>query len=211
MEVVEERFTFGTTALVVVRPEHVGDMIDEARFATDEYMPYWAEIWPAGVELARHVAGLDPAVLAGLDVLELGCGLGLPALVAALRGARVTATDWSPEAIEALRENAARNRVEIEARIHDWRDPDALGGARFDLVLAADVLYEERNAVPLLATIDAGLADAGTALLADPGRRHAEGFTDLAAASGLVADELPHGLSAAGRLLRLRRAPAQKA
>jgi predicted nicotinamide N-methyase len=202
MQVVEERFTFGGTALVVERPGNPADMIDEERFARDEYMPYWAEIWPAGVELARHVAGLD---LTGLAVLELGCGLGLPSMVAALRGARVTATDWSPEAIAALRANAARNGAAITAVVHDWRDIGALSGARFDVVLAADVLYEERNARPLLHTIAAALADDGQALLADPGRRHAEGFAELASAWGLDSAALDHRLSAAGRLLRLRR------
>lgn len=207
MQVVEERFTFGSTTLVVERPENPADMIDEERFAREEYMPYWAEIWPAGVELARHVSGVS---LTGLAVLELGCGLGLPSMVAALAGARVTATDWSPEAIEALRSNAVRNGVAITALVHDWRDVDALGGSRFDLVLAADVLYEERNARPLLRAIASALAEDGQALLADPGRRHAEGFADLALAAGLVPAALDHGLSRAGRLLRLRRDAARR-
>lgn len=204
MQVVEERFTFGNVAVAVVRPENVADMIDEARFATDEYMPYWAEIWPAGVELARHVAGLDASDLAGADVLELGCGLGLPALVAALRGARVTATDWSPEAIDALVENAARNGVAIDARIHDWRDPDALAGARFDLVLAADVLYEARNAEPLLRLLDRTVGPAGEAIVADPGRRHAAAFFDAASATWDI-EAIREPSLPAGALHRLRR------
>ena len=43
--------------------------------------------------------------------LELGCGLGVPSLAAALAGAAVLATDWSPTAIALLEENARRNDV----------------------------------------------------------------------------------------------------
>ena len=56
-------------------------------------MPYWAELWPSGIALARHVVGL---ALAGRRVLELGCGLALPSFAAALAGADVLATDWAP-------------------------------------------------------------------------------------------------------------------
>ena len=71
-------------------------MIDEAAFDEEEFLPYWAELWPSGLALARHVAARE---LRGLRVLELGCGLGLPALAAALRGADVLATDWAEDAI----------------------------------------------------------------------------------------------------------------
>jgi predicted nicotinamide N-methyase len=78
--------------------------------------------------------------------VELGCGLGVPSLVAATRGARVTAVDWAQEAIELLRENAARNHVTVDTVHADWRDYDG----SFDLALAADVLYEARNVEPLV-------------------------------------------------------------
>ena len=55
----------------------------------------------------------------------------------------------------------------------DWRDTDAIVSlGPFDLVLAADVLYEERNAAPIL-TLLATLGAPAT--IADPGRRHAAG------------------------------------
>jgi predicted nicotinamide N-methyase len=80
-------------------------------------------------------------------VVELGCGLGLPSLVAAARGARVKATDWAAEAIGLLRDNAVRNGLELTAVQRDWRLP---WDERFDLALAADVLYERRNVEPLV-------------------------------------------------------------
>ena len=102
-------------------------------------------------------------------MVELGCGLGLPSLVAAARGAGVTALDWAPPAIELLRENAARNGLELDARHGDWR---AFTGS-FELVLGSDLLYEERNADALLALLP---ALAPEVLLAEPGRPHSAEF-----------------------------------
>ena len=128
--------------LSLLRPRSPEALIDEEAFARDEFLPYWAELWPAATALASAL----PAV-AGSSVVELGCGLGLPSLVAAARGASVTATDWATDAIELLRTNAARNGLDLRCEVRDWREA---WEERFDLVLAADVLYERRNVAPLV-------------------------------------------------------------
>lgn len=46
--------------------------------------------------------------------LELGCGTGLLSIVAAKKGARVTASDISSKAIENTRKNAEKNDAQIE-------------------------------------------------------------------------------------------------
>jgi predicted nicotinamide N-methyase len=160
-----------------VRPPAADELIDEEAFDEDEFLPYWAELWPSGVALARAVAALD---LRGLRVLELGCGLGLPSLAAARGGADVLATDWAHDAIELLRRNAGRNGISLRAERARWDEPDALvAGAPWDLVLGADLLYESRNADQLAALLP---RLGGEVLLADPGRTFAPGF--LAAAAG---------------------------
>ena len=68
----------------------------------------------------------------GERVLEIGGGLGLAAVLAAKDGARVTATDVLPEAVEVMRANAALNGVVVDARLGDCYEP--VGGERFDLV-----------------------------------------------------------------------------
>jgi predicted nicotinamide N-methyase len=133
--------------LALLRPESPESLIDETEFEPDEFLPYWAELWPASLALAEAL----PEV-AGLRVVELGCGLGVPALVAAAKGAEVTATDWAPAAIELLRENAARNGIVVRAELRDWREP---WSERFDVALAADVLYEQRNVEPVLTRLRA--------------------------------------------------------
>jgi predicted nicotinamide N-methyase len=136
-----ETIRIGDVALVLVRPEEPESLLDEEAFANDEFLPYWAELWPAGLALAHAL----PDDLDGVRVVELGCGLGVPSLVAAARGARVTAIDWASDAIALLRENAARNELTVDAVPADWR----VVNGRFDLALAADVLYEARNVEPL--------------------------------------------------------------
>jgi len=68
----------------------------------------------------------------GEAVLEIGAGLGLAAVLAARAGARVVATDVVPEAVEAIRVNAALNGVTVDARVGDCYAP--VPGERFDLV-----------------------------------------------------------------------------
>jgi release factor glutamine methyltransferase len=60
--------------------------------------------------------------LAGCDLLEMGCGSGLLSLVAAREGARVTAVDINPAAVECTRANARRNGIEVRVEQSDVFD-----------------------------------------------------------------------------------------
>jgi len=123
--------------------------------------------------LARVVATRD---LRDLHVVELGAGLGLPSLAAALRGADVLATDWADDAVTLLRENAERNGVRLRVVRVRWDEPEELvAAAPWDIVLGADLLYEARNAEQLLSLLP---RLGGEILLADPGRPFARSFLD---------------------------------
>jgi predicted nicotinamide N-methyase len=173
VDVVEEVVPLADGELVVLRPRDTEALLDEHAFEEDEFLPYWAELWPSGVALARAIAG---RALKGARVLELGCGLGLPSIAAARAGGRVLAVDWSPAAIDLLSTNAARNGVSVEGAVVSWSAPaPLLARAPFDLVLAADVLYERRD-VPVLADLLPRLG--GEVLLADPGRPPLEAFLE---------------------------------
>ncbi|WP_354701212.1 Ubiquinone biosynthesis O-methyltransferase, mitochondrial [Paraconexibacter sp. AEG42_29] len=173
----------GRAPLLITRPASSDALIDEAAFAAgDEYLPYWAELWPSAVVLARRVAAAD---LRGLRVLEVGCGLGLPALAAARAGATVVATDWSADAVAAAAGNAAAAGLtgSVTCVVADWRDPGPLVAAGpFDVVLAADVLYEARAVAPLLTLL--ATLNAPQVILADPSRATAEPFLAGATAVG---------------------------
>ena len=168
---IEERIELAGRELAILRPPSADDLIDEEAFDEDEFLPYWAELWPSGLALAAVVAELD---LGGRRALELGAGLGLPSLAAAIRGAHALATDWADDAIALLRENAARNGIELHAERVRWDDPaPLLAGAPWDLVLGADLLYEQRNADALLELLP---RLGGELLLAEPGRPFARRF-----------------------------------
>lgn len=175
-DLAEETIELAGRKVMLLRPPSADDLIDEAAFDEDEFLPYWAELWPAGLVLARAVAGLE---LRGRRVVELGAGLGLPSLAAALRGADVLATDWAAGAVELLERNARRNAIALHAARVRWDEPEALlAEAPFDLVLGADLLYERRNADLLLELLPRLGQDV---LLADPGRPFAKGFLERAA------------------------------
>ncbi len=181
LDLVEEPVDFPARTLSILRPRSAEALLDEEAFEHEEFLPYWAELWASGEALARAVAGRD---VSGLRVVELGCGLALPSLAAALGRAHVLATDWAPDAIELARENARRNELELETAIVRWSEPQALvERAPWDLVLAADVLYERRNVDELLAL----LPQLGSeVLLAEPGRPHAKTFLERAAQTWVI-------------------------
>lgn len=140
----------------------------------DERLPYWVELWPAAVLLARFVA-LSAERVRGRFCLDAGCGLGLSALVAAAAGGRVLAFDYEPEALVYARQNAGLNRELLglaEAplfAVMDWRQP-AFARGSVDLLLGADILYERRFFEPVAALLDFALAPDGVAWIADPER-----------------------------------------
>ena len=157
--------------MTIRRPPSADELIDEAAFDDDEFLPYWAELWPSGVALADAVSTLD---VRGARVLELGAGLGLPSLAAAIRGADVLATDWAEDAVALLRANADRNGIRLRVERVRWDEPELLlRTAPWDIVLGADLLYEERNATALLALLP---RLGGEIVLADPGRPFARAF-----------------------------------
>jgi predicted nicotinamide N-methyase len=123
-------------------------------------------------------AELECVPLRGRRIVELGCGLAVPSLAAARAAADVLATDSDAEALELVAQNAQANGVQVETATVDWTQPEELlSRAPFDLVLAADVLYEADSVAPLLSLL-ARLAP--EVWLADPGRAPAAAFLDQA-------------------------------
>jgi len=175
LDLVDDTVELPARTLSVLRPRSAEALLDEEAFEREEFLPYWAERWASGDALARAVAERD---LHALRVVELGCGLALPSLAAALGGAEVLATDWSPDAIALAGENASRNELQLETAVVRWSEPQRLlERAPWDLVLAADVLYERSNVEELLTLLPQLGRDV---LLADPGRPHAKTFLDRA-------------------------------
>ena len=132
--------------------------------------PYWAFAWAGGQALARHL--LDhPGLVAGRDVLDLGCGSGLTAIAAMKAGARsVLAADIDRMALAAAKLNAEANACRIETT-----DADLLAAAPdrgFGAVLVGDLFYERELAERVLVFIAAAAAAGALVLIGDPQRSY---------------------------------------
>jgi predicted nicotinamide N-methyase len=168
------------------------DVIDWNR--RDDYMPYWAYLWPASYLLAEVVMAEPWPVGPGgapIEVLEIGCGLGLAGLVALGRGLRVQFSDYDRAPLEFVARSVAENGLDetrYTTTILDWRD---LPDERFPVILGSDVIYEPRL-VPLVANVLATmLAPDGIALIASPYRIAARGFPAAVGSVGLTCHAEP--------------------
>jgi predicted nicotinamide N-methyase len=176
-ELVREPVAIPSTERVidVIRPIDIETLLDQSADDPEQNLPYWAEIWPSGIALGAAVAH-DPAVVAGKPVLELGSGVGITAAIALDAGAQLTTTDYAPESLvmTLLTCRLATGR-EPTVRQVNWRAADANlmqdSGAPWPVILAADVLYEERDIEPVLDVFERVLAPGGLLWLAEPGRR----------------------------------------
>lgn len=174
-ELVSQTIELPSGELRLLQPQQLASLPDAGAVEWAPIAPYWAVLWRSGVALACE---LDGVALRGLRVVELGCGLAVPSIAAARAGADVLATDASAEALTLVARNAHANDVRIDTAMVDWAEPDELvRRAPFDLVLAADVLYE-RASVALLLSLLPRLAP--EVWLADPGRPAADTFLEQA-------------------------------
>src|SRR4051794_27237013 len=176
--------------LRVLQPSEAADLPDDGPVEWAPLVPYWSVLWRSGVGLARELA--ESPLPRGSRVVELGCGLGVPSLVAARAGAAVLATDGCAEALDLLERNARENGLRLETARVDWDAPEELvARGPFDLVLAADLLYE-RASVSLLLSL---LPRIGREVwLADPGRPAAGRFLELARGRWSSATHLRDGV-----------------
>ena len=163
----------------------------EAAGVVPSAWPLFGVLWPAGLMLAEYMTHYP---IAGLRILEAGCGLGLASLVIHARGGSVIASDIHPLAGEFLAKNAELNGLTPPPfEVIDWgRD---IGGSEFDLIIGSDLLYERDQAEMLAGFIDLRCAPGGSVILTDPGRGQVGRFNRLMAQNDFEASERFEGKS----------------
>lgn len=172
----------------ILRPSDTDVLLDRVADDPEQNLPYWSEIWPSGVALADAIF-LNQELVTGKHVFELGSGVGITVGAALEAGADVIATDYSSDALLLCRYNALVNAgTEPETLQLNWRQPpgtlaDFTDGG-FPVVLAADVLYEERDVEPLLTLLERLVSPNGFLWLAEPGRRVSQQFLATAESRG---------------------------
>jgi predicted nicotinamide N-methyase len=141
--------------------------------------PSWAVVWPTAVTLANHLL-TNPELVRGKRVVELGSGLGLAGLTAALQGAtEVMLTDREPFALHCGMSTAAlhpRIMPQVRAAVLDWNDEEIAANLRnsFHVILASDVLYD-RECIEAFVNICTKVAapTGACVLLTDPSKERA--------------------------------------
>ena len=166
----------GSKTFQIAYPGNADELLDhpsiQDAFHADQYMPYWAELWPSSQMLGEVL--MQQTWPVGHRALEIGCGVGLAGIVALSLGMHVIFSDYDATAVEFAADNAIANGfTHFEKRSLDWRSPPKF---RVPLLLAADVIYEERNIAPLITFIQNVLEPGGICLLSDSDRSTKGGF-----------------------------------
>jgi predicted nicotinamide N-methyase len=181
----EREWTIEGHTFRLVLPSTPDAFLDDAEvhaaFERDEYMPYWAYLWPASIKMVATI--LKTHWAPGTEVLELGAGIGLVGLAGLSKGLKVTFSDYEPKAVDLALYNARRaGHFQASGLVLDWRKPPQ---QTFPWLWGCELLYEDRNHEPLLQLTQAMLAPGGTAWFVDGGRAKAGRFCNLLLQFGL--------------------------
>ncbi len=176
-------FAFGPHSLAV---EHFADPEREfsAHFMGEEEAahpepPFYGFLWPAAEALAIHLWERHQLGQLPQQILELGCGLGLPSLVCALAGSRITALDHHPEAGPLLAKNFVLNALDPPQHAVGSFTDEKLDLGLFPMLIGSDILYDPVQHKPLKAFVTRHLLPRGHLLITDPGRYPSEAFLSL--------------------------------
>lgn len=174
----------GTRTFQLHLPADPDAMLDDpetiARNRVNDYMPYWAFLWPSAVPTAESLRFAPWPV--GTRVLEVGCGLGLVGMAALARGDDVVFSDHDAICLEGVRRNVLLNGLpDPETLFLDWREP---AHEKFPVIVGCEVTYDAAMHPVLLELLSTMLLPGGMCWLSDPGRFQAPKFLKLALERG---------------------------
>lgn len=148
----------------------------------EDLCPYFGTIWPSARALSSFMAQIPE--LKNLRILEVGCGLALPSLLCAKRGAQVVATDFHPDVPFFLELNAKENQISgLEYIKVNWQ-LEFPGLGKFDWIIGSDVLYESKHSLILADAVSHYLNSNGKIVITDPARPYLQSFVDAMKAKG---------------------------
>ena len=169
---------FGDVSVSILRVADLAPFVDsDELLAIGEACepPYWMHLWPGALALARWLAARGDLV--DRRVLEVGCGLALPSLVASGLGAAVLATDREHAPLRFARRSAAANHCHLALACMDWHSAAIRPGA-CDLVIGADVAYDVAQQDALARTLAQAVRRGGKLVLADSVNTYRQGFLE---------------------------------
>src|ERR1700761_8035736 len=144
---------------------------------------------------AQFVA--DRAKLAGMRVLDVGCGGGLLCEALARAGARVTGIDLAPGMIEVARLHAAEQGLDITYKV----TPAEEIGGEFDVVTCMEMLEHVPDPSAMTATL-ASLVKPGGNVFVSTINRNLKSFLLAIVAAEYLLNLIPRGTHEYDRLIR---------
>ena len=149
--------------------------------------PYWAKVWPSAIAL-HNVLQKHPSLIKDKTVLELGAGIGLPALMMAGITKSIQISDYDLEAVALLKKNIEHLQLQnAEALQLDWNNvPENLNP---EVVILSDVNYDPTQFETLTKLIEKFIHQGSAIILSTPQRIMASPFV-LELASYIVAEYL---------------------
>jgi predicted nicotinamide N-methyase len=150
----------------------------------EDLCPYFGILWPAAEALSIYLND-HPELIRNKSVLELGCGLGFPSLVAAHLGGEVLATDFHPDVEDYFQRNGRHSSITCNYQRLNWRADHNFVNS-FDVVMGSDVLYESKHPSEVVDGLIRFLKPGGKILLSDPGRNYLQPFLSAMKAKGFT-------------------------
>lgn len=168
--------TIGNKTLKILQlkdfEEYLVELIDE-KGAKFKDLPFWAKVWDASFILA-YFLGRQPVVL-GQQMLEIGAGIGIVGIYAALCGHQVTLTDINDDALLFARANALLSGVpQVRVLKLDWTSPDL--PRTYDVIVGSEVVYDRSSYPALVQFLRNALSPEGIIFLAKNAELHAPMF-----------------------------------
>lgn len=143
-EVAFENVSVGNHKLQVLQvidlDKYIDSLAEKSRESIE--LPFWAKIWPASILLSYYLSSKAMDQKRG-SLMELGCGIGVAGLFAAVRGFDVTLSDNNHEAIAFTKINILKNNLQDKAKVlHVDFARDRLS-QKFDYIIGSEITYLE--------------------------------------------------------------------
>jgi predicted nicotinamide N-methyase len=166
---------YNNTALHFYHPSNADELlqsITDEQALKDQYQPYWMEHWPASEVFFTYLS--KKPLNNSLRILEIGCGLGTLSVTLHAAHQKVFSIDIAPDACIFCHSNIVLNKFNPRVLCGDMNFLPIKG--HFDLIIASDILYEERMDRIVLECLNTLMSNHSRAWIADPCRRGWEAF-----------------------------------